>query len=359
MKLSRTTLKTLRDIRRSRWQFLSVCLAIALGVAIFIGSYGSFQNLRRSYAGTYDHLSMADLWFDVGDAPSSASDQIRSLPGVAAAEGRLVEELPVTFPRLDSPHILGRLVSLPDGGARPSVNDVAVVDGRYVEDTSEVLLEQGFAKFNHVKVGDTMQVLAPDGRQLDLTVAGFVVSPEYLFAARNQQEMFSPPSQFGVGFLAYSTLAAFVGKQDRINDVAVRLGDGAQASAVASEVNDALADYGPGQVTDRDHQLSNRLLQLDLDGFRGLALVFPLLFLVVGGLASYTLLNRLMQSQRGQIGVMRAMGYSRGGVLRHYAGFGLTIGLVGACLGAIGGWLLAELVTHGYASSLNVPFVVV
>jgi len=359
VRLSRTALKTVRDIRRSRWQFLAVCVATALGVAIFIGSYGSFQNLRSSYARTYDRLSMADLWFEVGDAPASVAGDVRALPGVESAEGRLVSELPVTFPRLDSPHILARLVSLPEGGERPSVNDVAVVDGRYVQDSSEVLLEQSFAKFNHVELGDTMQVTVSDGSQLELTVAGFVVSPEYLFPARNEQEMFSPPSQFGIVFLPYSKLSSFLNREDRVNDVAIRLAGGADAAVVAQQVSDALSLYGLGRVTDREHQLSNRLLQLDLDGFRGLALVFPLLFLLVGGLAAYTLLNRLMQSQRGQIGVMRAMGYSRASILRHYAGFGVAIGLAGASLGAVGGWLLADLVTRGYATSLNVPFVVV
>ncbi len=359
MRLSRTTLKTLRDIRRARWQFLAVCVAAALGVAIFIGSYGSFQNLRRSYARTYDRLSMADLWFEVDDAPESVVGDVRALPGVESAEGRLVSELPVTFPRLDSPHILTRLVSLPDAGGRPSVNDVAIVEGRYVQDSSEALLEQSFAKFNHVKVGDTLQVIASDGSQLDLTVAGFVVSPEYLFPARNEQEMFSPPSQFGVVFLPYSTVASLLAKEGRVNDVAIRLTDGVDATSVLGQVSSALSPYGLSKVTDREHQLSNRLLQLDLDGFRGLALVFPLLFLLVGGLAAYTLLNRLMQSQRGQIGVMRAIGYSRASILRHYAGFGVAIGLAGALLGAVGGWLLADLGTRGYASSLNVPFVVV
>lgn len=359
MKLPRTTLKILRDIRRSRWQFVAVCVAIALGVAIFIGSYGSFQNLRDSYNQTYDQLSMADRWFDINDAPQSVVADVRSQPGVASVEGRLIEEMPVSFPREDTPRILARLISLPDSGQRPSVNDVSVIKGQYVQDASEVLLEQTFATFNHIKVGDTMQVIAPDGTSKDLTVAGFVVSPEYLFAARNEQEMFSPPSQFGVVFLEYSTLASLAGKQGEVNDVAIRFASGAVPADVTASVTKVLDSYGPIQTTTRETQLSHRLLQLDLDGFKALAVAFPVLFLLVSALAVYTLLSRLIQSQRGQIGVLRAMGYTRGSILRHYLGFGVLIGVAGAAFGAIGGWLLADLVTHGYASSLHVPFVVV
>ena len=205
VRLPRTALKTLRDIKRSRWQFLAVCVATALGVAIFIGSYGSFQNLRGSYARTYDRLSMADLWFSLQDAPQSVVGDIQGLPGVDSVEGRQIADLPVVLPQQDSQRVLARLVSLPDG-ARPAVNDVAVVEGSYIQAGSEVLLEQEFAHFNHINIGDPVRVVGPDGRQLDLTVAGLVVSPEYLFAARNEQEMFSPPSQFGVVFVPYSSL---------------------------------------------------------------------------------------------------------------------------------------------------------
>ena len=362
MRFSRTTLKTLRDIRRSRWQFLAVCIATALGVAIFIGSYGSFQNLRGSYNRTYERLYMADDWFQIEDAPQSVVDEVKALPGVAAAEGRLISDQPVVFPDQDTPRILTRLVSVPwtpSSPERPTVNDVSVVEGSYIQDDSQILLEQAFAKFNHVGIGDTVQVLSPGGQTVDLTVAGLVVSPEYLFAARDEQDMFTPPSQFGVAFLPYTQLAALLGRTGRVNDVAIRLAPGADPDAMQQQVSAVLDAYGPSKVTDREHQLSNRLLKLDLDGFQALALVFPLLFLVVGSLAVYTLLSRLMQSQRSQIGVMRAMGYSRGAVLRHYVGFGVLVGLIGGLLGVIVGWLLADLATRGYASSLNVPFVLV
>ena len=70
MRISRSTVKIFRDIRRSRWQFVAVAVVIALGVAIFIGSYGSFVNLRSSYDRTYEELAMGDLWFEVADGPN-------------------------------------------------------------------------------------------------------------------------------------------------------------------------------------------------------------------------------------------------------------------------------------------------
>ena len=126
---------------------------------------------------------------------------------------------------------------------------------------------------------------------------------------------------------------------------------------MTASVSQAIDPSGAVQVTDREHQISNRLLHLDLDGFRSLAIVFPLLFLTVSTLAIYSLLSRLVQSQRGQIGVLRAMGYTRRQVLVSYVGFGVLIGTIGSTIGVALGFGLSVLITWVYAYSLHVPFV--
>ena len=356
MRMSRSTLKVFRDIRRSRWQFVAVAVVISLGVAIFIGSYGSFQNLRSSYDRTYDELAMGDLWFEVADAPASVVADARAIEGVEAADGRLVVDLPATVAVIGEGPIQARITTLP-GDDRPAVNDVKVTAGEYFTGPGQVLLEQGFADFNDVAVGDVVQLQPADGATIELTVVGHAVSPEYLFVARSERDLFTPPASFGVMFVRYEDLAPALGLADRLNVLSLRLDPAADATAISTEVSALLGPYGLGAAYDRDSQLSNQLLQLDLDGFESLAIVFPILFLVVSSLAIYTLLNRLVQSQRGQIGVMRAMGYSRGQVLRHYLAYGLVIGTVAAAAGVGLGYAIATLLTRAYGSFLTVPFI--
>ncbi|MBW1758680.1 MAG: FtsX-like permease family protein, partial [Deltaproteobacteria bacterium] len=350
--MSRSTLKVFRDIRRSRWQFVAVAVVISLGVAIFIGSYGSFQNLRSSYDRTYDELAMGDLWFEVADAPASVVADARAIEGVEAADGRLVVDLPATVAVIGEGPIQARITTLP-GDDRPAVNDVKVTAGEYFTGPGQVLLEQGFADFNDVAVGDVVQLQPADGATIELTVVGHAVSPEYLFVARSERDLFTPPASFGVMFVRYEDLAPALGLADRLNVLSLRLDPAADATAISTEVSALLGPYGLGAAYDRDSQLSNQLLQLDLDGFESLAIVFPILFLVVSSLAIYTLLNRLVQSQRGQIGVMRAMGYSRGQVLRHYLAYGLVIGTVAAAAGVGPGYVIATLLTRAYGAWLS------
>ncbi len=365
MRLSRSWLKLRRDIQASRWQFLAVAVVIALGVAIFIGSYGSYQNLRFSYDRTYEELRMADLWFEVDNAPAAVVQEVRNVEGVAAAEGRLVEELPVVLPEAGPERILGRFVTLPPPSAgRAAVNDVKVTSGEYFtpgSDERQVLLEKSFADFHDAQPGDMLQLIVAEGETVEFRVAGVAASPEYLWVAKSERELFTLPSTFGIVFVPYDQMSALLGRRDRINEVTLRLEGTADEGAVRADVLSLLAPDKQEQervrITDREHQLGNRLLQLDLDGFEALALVFPILFLSVSALAIYTLLNRLVQTQRPHIGLMRAIGYSRGQVLGHYLVYGLVIGVVAAAAGVVLGYVLSALITEVYGHFLNVPFI--
>ena len=55
------------------------------------------------------------------------------------------------------------------------------------------------------------------------------------------------------------------------------------------------------------------------------------------------------------IGMLRASGYGRGAIIRHYLAYGIVCGLLGAVLGALAGALLAGEVTKLYTQELSIP----
>jgi putative ABC transport system permease protein len=110
------------------------------------------------------------------------------------------------------------------------------------------------------------------------------------------------------------------------------------------------------EVVPAEEQPSNAALSLDFQEMGNMAKVFPFLFLVVGALVTYILLTRIVLSQRSQIGLMRAVGYSLSDVLLHYLSFALIIGILGAVVGTLVGYLLSRVVTDIYASTVGLPF---
>lgn len=65
--------------------------------------------------------------------------------------------------------------------------------------------------------------------------------------------------------------------------------------------------------------------------------VFPVIFLLVSVFVILTTVNRLILDERTEIGTLKALGFSRGEILRHYAGFGGILCLVGGAVGAVVG----------------------
>ncbi len=72
-------------------QSLAIALVLACGVAtliLAIGAYRSLDETRRAY---YERYRFGDIFASATRAPKQLTEQIRAIPGVAAAELRIVK----------------------------------------------------------------------------------------------------------------------------------------------------------------------------------------------------------------------------------------------------------------------------
>lgn len=344
-----TTKKTFRDLARQRGQVVAVGITIALGVALYVASAGAFQNLSASYQRTYDRLHFADL---VATAPNAERvAQAATDAGASAAITRTQVDPPL---EIDGTRLLGRVISLPDSGA-PAIDDVDVVEGAWLSGPDDVLVEKHAADAFGLAPGDSLRVFG-QGAWHDATVAGVVVSPEYIWAARSRQEVISDPHSFAVVWASDSTVESWLGTAPA--QALVLLPPGVTADAHGT-VASAMRAAGASDVYAWRDQPSHATLQEDLDGFSQMSVAFPLLFLTAAGVASYVMLARRILRERPIIGTLMASGARRGRVLRHYLAQGLLVGLVGSAAGIALGALLNGVITSAYTGALGIPDTVV
>lgn len=349
--------KLIRDLAASKWLFLAVAAVIFLGVAVFGASFLGYRNLKSSYDFTYQELNFADFTVKVVEAPRDTAGILESLPGVQAVTGRINTDIPLILPGDDPKTILARAISLPSD-SRPTVNNVKVEEGSYFEqgEVDVLLVDKTFAEHHGLQPGDTVY-LAVNGQEQPFQIKGIVTSPEYIWPAKSRQEILVSPETFGVVFVPDETAALLTGKAG-INEFSFLVEEGSDRDGVITAVKGIMDDRGY-QIMDlvkQEDQASNAALALDLQEFGEMAEVFPLVFLIVGALATYILLTRIVQNQRPQIGLMKAVGYTRRQVLLHYLSFALVIGVAGAVAGTIAGYLLSEVVTQLYVDILGLPY---
>lgn len=351
--------KLRRDLRSSRWQAIAVLVTVTLGVLLFAASFDAFRNLTASYEKTYDDLAFADLTISGGEQVAIAR-AASATDGVAQVDRRVQADVPVRLPRPDGTEhtMVGRLVGLP-APEQPSVNRVDVLTGDYLGpgDTDGVLVERHMSDHFDLQPGDTLTVLLADG-PADVTVRGTVASAEYLWPAQDRQSLFSLPDEFGVMFAAEGLVARTPGSV-QVDQTLVTYGPEGDAPALDAHLTSVARDANAADIVRQDDQASNAALSEDLGAFGALSFMFPALFLTAAGFATFIILNRLVASQRGQIGVLIATGMTRHQVLRHYLGFGLALGLTGAVLGLALGVPAGAAITSTYTGLLSIPDTVV
>ncbi|MBD5522272.1 MAG: FtsX-like permease family protein [Lachnospiraceae bacterium] len=85
-----------------------------------------------------------------------------------------------------------------------------------------------------------------------------------------------------------------------------------------------------------------------------IANVFPVFFFLVAALICMTTMNRMVEEQRTQIGVLKALGYGNGAIMGKFLFYAGSSALVGATLGClIGMWLFPKVIWEGYAIMYN------
>ena len=342
-----TTRKALRDLRRQRTQVAAVALTVMLGVGLYIASAGAFQNLNGSYQQTYDRLHFADLVATGGDPDLVAS----AATGAGAASVMVRSQIDAPMVIQDT-KLLGRVIGLPVG-SRPAVDDVEVTRGSYLsaEAPAGVLVETHAADTFGITPGDTLRVFTALGWQ-SVSVRGVVVSPEYLWPARSRQEVLGDPHGFAVLFAPEETVRRWAGTG--AGQVLAELPSGS-SGAGSSPVVAAMREAGAVDVTTQSEQPSRAALQLDLAGFSGMSVAFPILFLTAAAMAAYVLLARRVRGERPIIGTLMASGARRGRIVRHYLLQGVLIGLLGSLLGVGLGFAVTGPLTHAYTGELGIP----
>ena len=70
----------LRDIKKSKGQFISILIIVILGVTFYTAINSAFKNLSNSSDKYYEEYRLADIWVDLYKAPIGIQEKVKSIP---------------------------------------------------------------------------------------------------------------------------------------------------------------------------------------------------------------------------------------------------------------------------------------
>lgn len=346
--------KLVRDLRRLWAQALAAALVMACGVATLILATGAYRSLEETRAAYYERYRFGDVFAQATRVPNHLRSELAAIPGIAALETRIERRVILDLLGMREP-ATGLVLSLP-AGREPTVNALYLRGGRLPDPQrgGEVAVNENFAKAHGFVPGDRFAAVV-NGKRLELTIVGVVLSPEHVYSL-GPGDMMPDDRRFGVLWMAEEPLARLFDLEGAFDSVSFRLLPGASATAVIEAVDNLLKPYGGGNAIARKDQLSNAFLDAELTQLSGMAKLLPPVFLLVSAFLINMILSRLIALEREQIGLLKALGFGRAAVGWHYGKLVLAIAAVGIGIGFGAGTWLARGLTQLYSQFYAFPF---
>ncbi len=348
--------KLLRDLRRIRGQAIAIALVIAVGVMLQVmmsGLVASLTETRRAY---YERNRLADVFAPATRVPNTVLDRLAAIDGVALVAGQVTGGALIDIEGEAEP-IQARVTSLPDQGAQ-SFNLVYMMDGRLPEpgQRDEAVLLSGFAAAHGYAPGSRMAVTM-NGQRRTLTIVGLAQAPDLLFAAA-PGEMVPDPARYGAIWMRRAALASAYDMEGAFNEALIALDRHASEPAVIDAVDAIMDRWGGTGAYGRSDLVSERYVDEEISGLASMAHAVPPLFLAVAAFLLYIVVNRMVQAEREEIGLLKAFGYTGREVGGHYFKMVIVIAVAGAALGCVLGVLAGRAMAPLYTVFYNFPFLV-
>lgn len=346
--------KLIRDLWHIRGQVLAIALVVGCGVATLTMSLGAMDSLDEALSAYYERNRFADVFARVKRAPERLAERIAQIPGVKQIETRIVENVTLDVPGMLEP-ATGRLVSIPET-RRPALNDLVIRRGRYIAPgrVDEVLLGAAFAEAHGFAPGDSLFAII-NGRKRRLQIVGIALSPDHIYAIGGG---FLTPDdrRFGVLWMGREALAAAFDLDDAFNDLSLTLLRGASAPAVIDALDTLLDPYGGFAAHDRDDHVSHAFVSNEMDEARNMARIVPPIFLAVAAFLLNVAVSRLIEAERGQIGLLKACGYGGIAIGWYYIKLILVVVALGLLIGFVAGGYLGRTITEIYTMHFQFPY---
>jgi len=335
---------TLKGVLAHKIRLLLTAIAVVLGVGFVAGTYVLTDTLNATFDTLFEEVTAgtdvsvrAESGFGEDTSLSSARNTVpeslvpivAGVEGVKSADGNLagyaqyVDKAGKAIVTGGAP-TLG--VSWTDV---PELNPLRLRDGRAPEADGEVLMDAGTAKEHDFTVGDTVRILF-EGPPSDFTVVGVAG-----FGAADN--------------LAGATLAVFdrataqrvlnkVGAFDTIDAVA---DESVSPLELRARVQNALPDGFEARTGAQVADEQAKQVQDALGFFSTFLLVFAGISLFVGAFMILNTFSILVAQRTRELGLLRALGASRGQVLASVVGEAAIVGVVASAAGVLLGILVA------------------
>lgn len=319
-----------REIKGEAGKYMVIFLFMTALIGIVSGFLIADESLKTSYDQSFEKYNVEDGNLELAEkADSECIDSIED-EGVTLYENFYVEE--------DTDDFGSTLRIFID---RKGVNKVCLLDGAMPESEHEIALDRLYAKNNNLSIGDTFSVA---GKLLH--VVGTVALSDYSALFQNNTDFMFDTIKFGVAVMTEEGFQAMGDSHIHYNyswkyDTPPTDANGSEAKDMAEDFIKSVSTKAA--LTNFIPRCSSNAINFagdDMGGDRVMFLTMMYVLIVIIAFVFAITTSNTISRESNVIGTLRASGYTKAELIRHYMSAPVIVLFIAAVVGNILGYTL-------------------
>jgi putative ABC transport system permease protein len=322
--------KIFRNILEHKSKYLSSLLLVAISTALFIAfsisgpqSLDAIEKFRKDYK--------------VEDASFITASEINNIDN-------LEKELNIELEKrreYDAKILKGATLRLLEKSDK--INKYQVTEGEDLSSKGDILLNKDFVIKNNMKIGQNIDI-----NEKSYLIKGYFSSPDYLYVLKNETDIVTSPTDFGIGIITKESMN-LIDKPQYVYNINFN-------GNITKEIKDTInKKYVVLKWLSGEDNPRVTAINGDVGGFFQLGKIVPIFILLITSLLIAIVQWRLIKSEFNQLGTLYALGYSKRKLLFHYLTYPILITLLGSIIGIAPGLLLCRPLIATQAIQYNLP----
>ena len=346
----------LRELRSEIGKYLVIFILLAGTIGFVSGFLVAGESMITAYNESFTKYNMEDGNFVLEKKANKYLREEIESQGVKLYENYYVEE------------------ALTNGSTmrifknRKEVNLPCVMDGELPEAADEIAIDRMYADNNKIGVGDTLtvQITKKDGTVKEgkaYTISGLVALPDYSALFSDNNDMMFDAMMFGVGVVAEEAFEEF-DKSRLVYDYVWQYNDASSREmddSIEQDVTEDLMKFINSRASLKKFvpQFQNQAIIFtgdDLGSDKVMVTVLLYIIIVIMAFVFAVTTSNTITKEANVIGTLRASGYTKNELIRHYMTMPVIVTLISAVVGNILGYTyFKEITVYLYYGSYSLP----
>ncbi|WP_224753696.1 ABC transporter permease [Paenibacillus terricola] len=326
--MNKLWVKSIRDIWQAKGQFVAFALVIAVGAFFYAGLVTYSNNLSAYTKGYFEEHHLGDLYVSYDRISQADVATLGTVEGISRIEGRYTLDATQAWGDYKASLVVH---SLP---AKNAINTPALIEGHLPSTSHEILLDSHYAEAHQYHVGDELRMSVGDN-SFTWTISGLGENVEHTKLSDTQDHLL-----YGAAYLAEAAIPSVSGSEDSAyNEVMILAKDGYDPNELGQAVEAASARMNLPylDLTTKDRTFNYAQISETIYNNKLMSRVIPLVLFIIEAIILFLAMSRIIDSQRKQVGIMKALGVRNRSIMLHYMGYPVLVSIVGS----IAGWALA------------------